>query len=396
MDLAEFSCTYKFMIEKARRSVSVLLVSLSLLLLLSIKFKYEFFQISILGFYILDIVIPIYLLFLIVFVRRLIFCNQDNLKIEVKQGYLYIPTFFLGVKKIPIRNVYSVERVKLGQNIIALVLGISGSERYVIEKERFVEEESFFSFASSIQSFINSSIDKKRGETITRLSENVERSHTYSSLCIFLLCLVIFAISSGDERFILSGGNTQHVFLNSEYYRLFSSAFIHLTVYHLLINLFVLGLFSVLLEKLFSSIRYLNIFLVCNFAGALSSNLFADIYGSVGASGGLYGLWGAYTYLKIRYEHILPGSINTIPNSRLYLVLVLEVLLELFVLENVDYINHLGGFVMGFVYLSLLPLDKELGNVQETLFAEKLLFVILLICFTSGLGYCLLNYYSLF
>ena len=395
MELADFSCTFNFDTRKARRSVWVLLISITTLFLLGYVYKYHFFQVGEvrgIEFYIIP---ALYFGFVIFFIRRLFF-NKKYQNIEIKNNNLYIPTVFLGIKIIPMQNIYSVERMIVRGKVVALILGIKDRDRYFLGKENFLQETEVLEFFAFLQSYISHSIDIKRGETITRLSENVERSHTYSSLCIFLLCLVIFAISSGDERFILSGGNTQHVFLNSEYYRLFSSAFIHLTVYHLLINLFVLGLFSVLLEKLFSSIRYLNIFLVCNFTGALSSNLFADVYGSVGASGGLYGLWGAYTYLKIRYEHILPGSINTIPNSRLYLVLVLEVLLELFVLENVDYINHLGGFVMGFVYLSLLPLDKELGNVQETLFAEKLLFVILLICFTSGLGYCLLNYYSLF
>ena len=309
---------------------------------------------------------------------------------------LYVPTLFLGIKKIPIKNIYSLERISIDTKIVAIVLGLHDSERYVIDRDRFLSGDDFFQLTDILQASVSGFIDKERRDILYRLAGEIENRQSYSSLILFIIFLCIFVIGNGDDNFVLMGGNTENVLSMGEYYRLFSSAFIHLTVYHLLINLFVLGLFSVLLEKLFSSIRYLNIFLVCNFAGALSSNLFADIYGSVGASGGLYGLWGAYTYLKIRYEHILPGSINTIPNSRLYLVLVLEVLLELFVLENVDYINHLGGFVMGFVYLSLLPLDKELGNVQETLFAEKLLFVILLICFTSGLGYCLLNYYSLF
>jgi len=91
----------------------------------------------------------------------------------------------------------------------------------------------------------------------------------------------------------------------------------------------------------------------------------------------------------------LPGSIKAIPLFKFYAVLLLEVVLELFVIKNIDYLNHLGGFVTGFIYLSIVPLGAKLETIDQPIRIEKLLFFSLVIFYLGGLGYFLLRFYGL-
>lgn len=96
-------------------------------------------------------------------------------------------------------------------------------------------------------------------------------------------------------------------------------------------------------------------------------------------------MWGAYTYLKINFENRLPGTINAIPSMKLYFVLVIEIIFEIFIIKNVDYLNHLGGFVSGFAYMYIIPVGDKLENINSPTFIEKIVFISLLLFYFFGL-----------
>ena len=90
----------------------------------------------------------------------------------------------------------------------------------------------------------------------------------------------------------------------------------------------------------------------------------------------------------------MPGSINPVPAGRFYLILCLEVIAEIFIVENADYVNHLGGFVAGFAYIYLITRDADPESVDRPALFEKGLFVTLVSAHALGLSYFLLLYYG--
>jgi len=88
-----------------------------------------------------------------------------------------------------------------------------------------------------------------------------------------------------------------------QYWRLISSMFIHADVFHLLSNMFFLGIFGLLVENKYSVIQYLAIYFISGLFGnlislfVLPSNVF-----SLGASGCIFGVLGAYYVSFTAYD----------------------------------------------------------------------------------------------
>ncbi|WAC03030.1 rhomboid family intramembrane serine protease [Lacinutrix neustonica] len=110
---------------------------------------------------------------------------------------------------------------------------------------------------------------------------------------LLLLNIIVFLIMTFDGLNIVSptpkelleiGGNRRFEVMNGEYWRLFSSMFIHGGLLHLFMNLIGLGLGSSLLEKVLGSVKLIIIYIVCGILASLASIYWHENTVSVGAS----------------------------------------------------------------------------------------------------------------
>jgi len=190
------------------------------------------------------------------------------------------------------------------------------------------------------------------------------------------------------------GVGSKNWLIDHEYYRVASSTFLHAGYVYLMLNLFVLGVLGSALEQVISAIRFINIFLVASLSGYFAFYFLSSYNFGTGASGGLFGLWGAYFALRLKYEEYLPGSVNTISMRHLGLILVFEVVLELFLLERVAFLVHLAGFISGCGYLSLMTVGNKVENVHKPKNIEKYIFILLVSFYGVSLTYFLSRYYG--
>lgn len=136
----------------------------------------------------------------------------------------------------------------------------------------------------------------------------------------------------------------------AEWWRYFTSLFIHIGYQHLLFNGFALYVFAPPLERLLGPIHYLAFFLLTGFAGnALSQWLTEGPYLTAGASGAIYGVYAAYLYLGLFRKHVLDQQ------SRQTVIAILAVgLVYSLIVPHVNLYGHLGGFLGGLIYFALL------------------------------------------
>jgi rhomboid protease GluP len=189
-----------------------------------------------------------------------------------------------------------------------------------------------------------------------------------------LICIVMFLImtlSGGttDSETLVKFGAFISPFPDSEwrqhavdlwggsldYMRFISAIFIHIGFSHLLFNGFSLFVFAPELERLFGHVRYAIFFLVTGIAGNLASHLdaasrpFQGFTLSAGASGAIFGIFGAYLALVVlRRAFIDKGTYTTI------VTLVVMGAIYSFLVPNVSWQGHLGGFLAGFVWMTVL------------------------------------------
>lgn len=138
------------------------------------------------------------------------------------------------------------------------------------------------------------------------------------------------------------------LFVQHEYYRMISSAFLHdpSFVFHIGMNMYALLLFGTQVERLLGAARFLVLYLVSAFGASVATYLFLSPFTpSLGASGAVFGLFGAYFVFARRMRA---------DTSQLVVLLVINLALGLTFHGYINNYAHIGGLVTGgviaFVY----------------------------------------------
>lgn len=138
-----------------------------------------------------------------------------------------------------------------------------------------------------------------------------------------------------------------------EYYRLFTSMFLHFGMAHLANNMLVLFVIGDNLERAVGKIRYLLIYLLSGVGGNILSCYLEYRQGvvtvSAGASGAIFGVMGAMIYVLLanhgRLEDLTVRQIVIMAGFSLYFG---------FTSSGVDNAAHVGGLICGFVLALLI------------------------------------------
>ena len=133
-----------------------------------------------------------------------------------------------------------------------------------------------------------------------------------------------------------------------EWWRLLTSAFLHWGVFHLAMNMLILYLIGTPLEMALGRARYLSVYVVAALAGSAGALLLSSPRAATaGASGAVFGIFGAALVLERQGVYALGGSI---------MGLVVINLIITFAVPNISVGGHLGGFAGG--ALCMLALSR--------------------------------------
>ncbi|MCQ6558502.1 rhomboid family intramembrane serine protease [Paenibacillus mendelii] len=130
-----------------------------------------------------------------------------------------------------------------------------------------------------------------------------------------------------------------------EPWRYVTSIFLHGGYEHLFFNLFAILVFAPPLERMLKSGRYALFYLLCGIAAnAFSAVIHTDYLASVGASGAIYGVYGAYLYLATMKKTLDEASRKTV-----YTILVFGIIYSV-VAQGINLWAHVGGGIAGFLF----------------------------------------------
>lgn len=135
---------------------------------------------------------------------------------------------------------------------------------------------------------------------------------------------------------------------NGDWWRLFTSMFLHASVIHLALNMLFLWWIAAPVEQAVGRVRFALLYVVSGLAGAAGALLMtAPEATTVGASGALFGILGAAFVFERQRTYVLGGSALTI--------IVLNLAFT-FAIPGISIGGHLGGLVGG--ALSALALSR--------------------------------------
>ncbi|MCW4003461.1 MAG: rhomboid family intramembrane serine protease [Candidatus Bathyarchaeota archaeon] len=121
------------------------------------------------------------------------------------------------------------------------------------------------------------------------------------------------------------------------YYQVFTSIFVHATIFHLAGNMLFLLIFGLRGEEMFSLLEYLTIYLVGGLVGNLASLVFGPLFISVGASGAIFSLFGACVIYRRGHMR------QSILGALVYAFFLFFISTG----EGVNILAHLGGLLFG-------------------------------------------------
>jgi rhomboid protease GluP len=136
--------------------------------------------------------------------------------------------------------------------------------------------------------------------------------------------------------------------LAGEWWRIFTAAFLHGSDLHILFNMFALWQVGNFIESVMGAPRMLAIYLISALGSGLLVTYATPTSATVGASGAIFGLFGAIVALGLRLG---PQGGALVRQS--VGVIVLNLLIG-FTVPNISNAGHIGGLIAGFLSGMLL------------------------------------------
>jgi membrane associated rhomboid family serine protease len=179
---------------------------------------------------------------------------------------------------------------------------------------------------------------------------------------IVLLNIAIYGLQMINPNITRMFAKRSDMILNGrQLYRLVTPIFLHGSISHLMLNSFSLNNIGPEVERIFGGGRFLATYLVGGIAGNLASAYYTP-NPSLGASGAVFGLMGAYYTFLSRNENLF-GSLGQEMMGRVGSTLGMNVLFGM-LSPSIDNWAHIGGGIGGVamattfgpkLYLMMLP-----------------------------------------
>lgn len=200
---------------------------------------------------------------------------------------------------------------------------------------------------------ITQDINEKNKKDAKEAEEIFKEKTPYATYALIAINVIVFILmyilgngSENNETLLKFGAlNKDYVIIYNQYYRIITSAFLHIGVLHLVVNMYSLYILGKEIEDYYGKVKFLLIYLSSAIFGSLLSLIFLEPnYISAGASGAIFGLAGSLLYFGYHYRALLNNAI-----TKQVLPIVLLNLLIGFMASGINNFAHIGGLLGGFI-----------------------------------------------
>ncbi len=170
------------------------------------------------------------------------------------------------------------------------------------------------------------------------------------NLFIYLLPLLagINIVDTSSEYLLTIGANYgPSVVLNGEIWRLFTAMFLHGGLEHITMNMLSIWFVGRVVEVWFNKVSYLSIYLISGLMGGLISIYMHPVTVGIGASGAIFGIFGAMAGIVIVHRKRMEAQFKAFIRD-FGIILLLNLVIGV-VFESVDLSAHIAGLIMGII-----------------------------------------------
>jgi len=150
---------------------------------------------------------------------------------------------------------------------------------------------------------------------------------------------------TGSDLLLEWGAKSRPEMAAGQVWRFVTPIFLHVSLLHLLVNMYSLYAIGPAVERFFGTPRFIALYLLSGISGVLFSLAFSP-FPSAGASGSIFGLLGALAAFLYLHRTLF-GRFGRLQLRQLIVVAVLNLALGL--MPGIDNWGHVGGLVAGVV-----------------------------------------------
>ena len=193
---------------------------------------------------------------------------------------------------------------------------------------------------------------------ITKKTNNKRDKYMMLTNILIAINLLVFLISAWISKnifnidiytLIIMGAKVNSLIDKGQVWRLITCAFLHGGLIHIFFNMYALKILGPEIEYVYGKIKYLVIYLLSAIAASIFSYIFGPQSVSVGASGVIFGLFGAMLIFGIKHRKQM---------GKAYMMNILQVIFVNVIIgissSNIDNEAHFGGLIVGALIALLL------------------------------------------
>lgn len=153
-------------------------------------------------------------------------------------------------------------------------------------------------------------------------------------------------------------------------WRMLTSVFAHYSILHIGLNMYTLFIFGMVLEPQLGRLRFAALFLISGFAGSLGVMFLASpLTAVIGASGGIFGLFGALFIIQRRLGF---GS------TQILILIAINLVIGFIPGLGIAWQAHVGGVIAG-VIVGLIYVETRRESRRKWQFPLIVAFCLLLV-----------------
>lgn len=206
-------------------------------------------------------------------------------------------------------------------------------------------------------------------QTIRQLTPKVFVTYLLVGINCFIYLLMVAtgvpALDPTPHELLQWGANFGPYTCNGQAWRLFTCCFLHIGIFHLFFNMWALLSVGPFMERLLGNVGFLILYIVAGLVGSIVSVRWDPLVVSAGASGAIFGIFGAMLGFLVLHRQSMPVTIYRQVWSSGVALLVFNFVFAAGV-PGIDVAAHLGGAIAGFAAGMLLsqPLDEHTRRMR--------------------------------
>jgi rhomboid protease GluP len=211
---------------------------------------------------------------------------------------------------------------------------------------------------------------KEQKEAMASFTQTLEGQTptTYVTYALIAINVLVFGVMviSGVSPTSPKGADLIHwgsdfgmYTVNGQWWRLFTSMFVHIGFLHLIYNMAAFYYVGPTVERMFGNLGFLVLYIVAGLGGGMVALYLDPMLIHAGASGAIFGVYGALLAVLLRERDSIPPQI--LANLKKYVGVFIAYNLVNSLRPGISMAAHVGGLLIGFIcgFIAAQPLDAD-------------------------------------